>query len=119
MYPYTMIETNGIWNDVWVKLAPSEKLDAMKKIILDIAEELNKVNEYGIKTFVTEEMLENAKSASYQVMSDEVSDAIAELKRDVTSAMELKKIEHSQEMDEAQKVIRGLSERITQLEYKQ
>jgi len=44
MSPIVLIETNKIWNVAWMEYTTDEKLDALKEVIMDIAEEVNKSN---------------------------------------------------------------------------
>ncbi len=108
-----MIETNKIWNQPWLEYDVEQKLDALKDVIKDVVEKINSWEDTPARAFMTKEEVERELSQMFHNIHADMEERVDEKVEEWTSSF---KHDHKNDMDEAQKVIIGLKERLEKLE---
>ncbi len=77
-----MIENNVIWNQAWLNYSADEKLDALRKVIMDISDHLNAFDDTPAREFVTKDELSNSEQMINATMHSNISDVKSELRQE-------------------------------------
>lgn len=76
-----MIETNKLWNNPWIELDVEQKLEALRDVIKEIAEEINSWDETPPRHLVTEEEFARLESALKDNIENKIKEEVGKLRK--------------------------------------
>jgi len=115
MYPPVLIETNKLWNNPWIEFGDEEKIETLRVVILNIAEHLN-TTESQIRDEVRNQLEDKVYVAGNYATKELVEDEINDIEETIKNTLMITGKERAQELEEIQKVIRGIKDRLEKLE---